>query len=302
MGKVMRYALVLLWITVLSMTAVVALRGTASRELLNIRDAPKHGSLRIELRLKEALVQGDGQPFQIYEQWMTTSGGTVLIAPVSAVLDEMWPQWGITPRTKDPHIWVDHWQQSFHRVEQWLTGLADQREVNNDTYAINPKTVPAAFRGEIDYEQFTRLPHIAVTWIEGRRTAMANTAKILDLTNAGIIVLVLGAFGAVLFLLHSLVSVGEHGASVALGMEEFFFRPFVGAFLAVALLIADIVTHAVISTGSVVQIRHEPMYLLALAAGLLSEKAYRKLEKVLNTGIRDEDISRTAAEPAHVKV
>jgi hypothetical protein len=103
----------------------------------------------------------------------------------------------------------------------------------------------------------------------------------LELTDTGIIVIVIGAFGSVLFLVRGAVSMGERENTTALTIEDFLFRPCLGALLAVAFLIADIVTHALISTGNLLQLRPESMYGLALAAGLLSEVAYRRLGKSL---------------------
>ncbi len=297
---IIRGALVLGWITVLSIIALAALRGTASRSVLGIEPVPVRGLLTTEVLL-QGLTQEGPRPIVIYEQWRTTYRGATPMAPVSAVLDEMWPKWETTPRDRDPEAWVVNWEQSFNRIERWLVDLAAQRDGSSSSYAISFETVPAAFRGEINYAEFTRLPRTAITWIEERRTETANTAKLLELANAGIFALVLGAFGGVLFLLRSLAGAGVPGVSVTLSTGDFFFRPLVGALLALALLVADIVIHTVLSTGNVLQVRQEPMYILALAAGFLSDKAYLQLEKMLDTGIRNKGLDASAPVPQHVE-
>jgi hypothetical protein len=47
--------------------------------------------------------------------------------------------------------------------------------------------------------------------------------------------------------------------------------------LALAVFVVDILGHSLISTADILQIRHETLYVLALAAGLLSEQAYNVL-------------------------
>lgn len=57
-------------------------------------------------------------------------------------------------------------------------------------------------------------------------------------------------------------------------LSAYLFRPVLGAFLAVAIFIIDIVAHSIVSTAEITKIRHETLFVLALAAGLLSDHAY----------------------------
>jgi hypothetical protein len=45
-------------------------------------------------------------------------------------------------------------------------------------------------------------------------------------------------------------------------------------FLAIAMFALTTLAHAIVSNASILEMRHEPLYVLALAAGLLSEQAY----------------------------
>jgi hypothetical protein len=51
----------------------------------------------------------------------------------------------------------------------------------------------------------------------------------------------------------------------------------------VAVFIVDILANSVISSASLYEIRYEPLYLLALGAGLLSEKAYGVIRLRIDT-------------------
>jgi hypothetical protein len=80
---------------------------------------------------------------------------------------------------------------------------------------------------------------------------------------------VLGAFGALIFLIRDYITADQEK-----NLSDYIFRPVPGMFLAVAVFVVDILAHTVISSASILQIRYEPLYILALGAGLLSETAY----------------------------
>jgi hypothetical protein len=47
-----------------------------------------------------------------------------------------------------------------------------------------------------------------------------------------------------------------------------------GCLLAVAMFVVDIAAHTLISSSNIFSVRHETLYLLSFAAGLMSERAY----------------------------
>lgn len=271
-GRLVRSILLLVWIIGLVYVGVAAITSNASRWLLGMNSvAALHSVDPVPADKTEKPM-----PIRLYERWAKSYTGRGPMAPVSTVLDAMWPKWDSMPPDADarlPEIWVEDWMRSFRLVETWLAELASRDDEAGRIYTVSSETVPAPLRDYINYTQFTTLPRTAVIWIEAQRAAAADTTKLFNLTDTGIIVIVIGALGSVLFLVNTTVTTGGN----ALTVENFLFRPLLGALLAVAFLIADIVTHAVVSTGNILQVRRESMYGLALAAGLLSEVAYRRL-------------------------
>lgn len=280
MERLVRGILLTVWIIGLSSLGVAALTGSVSTWLLHTKpistfrsvDPGKTGTAEMAI--------------QLYEMWAQCFPGRGQMAPVSAVLDEIWPKWQSASRDNDnlqrpPKVWAQQWVECFNTIENWLGEYVSMEDERNRVYSVRKETVPASLRETINYDQVTALPRAAVAWIEAQRVAAANTRRALELADTGIIVIVIGAFGSLIFLLCSLVSLGQNEGTTALSVEDFFFRPFLGAFLGLAFLIVDVVTHAVVSTGSILEIRRESLYGLALAAGLLSEKAYKRLGESL---------------------
>jgi hypothetical protein len=123
-------------------------------------------------------------------------------------------------------------------------------------------------------------------WMEDyAQRAEAENRKI-RLMDTFIILLVLGAFGSLIFLTKDYLLPNEKG-----GLSAYIFRPILGMFLALAMFVLDMAAHAVLSNASFQEVRQETLYLLAFAAGLLSEHAYglllKRAEEVLDR--EDED-------------
>lgn len=276
MERIMRSVLLVAWIAGLSSLGVAALTGSASRWLLHTRSVSTFRSVDLAKACEADMA------VQVYQMWAECYPGRGQMAPVNTVLDEIWPKWQSASKEGDtlgraPKVWAQQWIETFNIIEAWLGEFLVRDSEKGRGYGIRPETVPRSLREAINFEQVTTLPRTAIAWIEAQRAAEEDTKRALELADTGIIVIVIGAFGGLIFLLCTVVRVGSRDEIPVLGIEDFLFRPVLGAFLALAFLIADFVTHAVVSTGSVLEIRRESMYGLALAAGLLSEAAYKRL-------------------------
>lgn len=105
--------------------------------------------------------------------------------------------------------------------------------------------------------------------------------KKIKLMDTFTILLVLGAFGSLIFLTKDYLLPNEKA-----GLSAYVFRPILGMFLALAMFVLDLAAHAILSSAPIQSVRNETLYLLAFASGLLSEHAYglllQRAEKVLN--------------------
>ncbi|MEM6601948.1 MAG: hypothetical protein AAF649_11230 [Verrucomicrobiota bacterium] len=125
-----------------------------------------------------------------------------------------------------------------------------------------------------ELEEFP-LTGIGVNWIESEAQKYNQVQFTKDLLNTFMLLLVLGALGSLIFLLQDFLSFDEHGRSV----YDYLFRPFFGMFLSLASFVVVVASQSLISDNiNVDKLDRGPLYLLALAAGLLSEKAYNRLK------------------------
>jgi hypothetical protein len=110
-------------------------------------------------------------------------------------------------------------------------------------------------------------------WASHERTRAEQRRMRAALIDAFLLLTVIGGFGSLIFLMRDYIQ------EQALCMGTYVFRPLLGVFLAIAIFTLDVLAHAIISAASVLELRHEPLYVLALAAGLLSEEAYKFIKR-----------------------
>ena len=133
--------------------------------------------------------------------------------------------------------------------------------------------IPTALGGTGKPEK-VRLPSEVVSWLTKEKIRIDKQKQLDELIDTFILLIALGGFGNIIFLTRDFIT-GQNDIL----LSAYLFRPVLGAFLAVAIFIIDIVAHSVVSTAEITKIRHETLFLLALAAGLLSDHAY----DVINT-------------------
>ncbi|ETW93289.1 MAG: hypothetical protein ETSY1_39880 [Candidatus Entotheonella factor] len=94
----------------------------------------------------------------------------------------------------------------------------------------------------------------------------------------------IGTFGSVIFLVRDFINLEDESRTT---LSAYLLKPILGMFLAIAVFIVDILGHATISSASILQIRHETLYVLALAAGLLSEQTYAVVSSRAQMALRN---------------
>jgi hypothetical protein len=159
----------------------------------------------------------------------------------------------------------------FRRVDSILQALVSDPTANVDRLLIATPEIPSVFRreaGVIASDDKIELSGVVATWIKEQRMRDAESKERKSLIDTFFLLMVLGAFGSLIFLSKAYIEREDQN------LAAYVFRPILGMFLAVAVFIIDIAAHSIISTANILQTRHETLFLLALAAGILSEQAY----------------------------
>ena len=160
----------------------------------------------------------------------------------------------------------ESYHELFARVADRLYGLVHNRNINPKDASIDAEVLPPLFR----VNNQVGSPDDVPPWIERERERIDSLEARNDLVNTFVLLMVLGAFGSMIFLTRDYIRESEDRASIA----AYVFRPVLGIFLAVAMFVIDVLLHTIVSEGGMTAVRREPLYLLAFAAGLLSEQAY----------------------------
>lgn len=195
----------------------------------------------------------------------------------SIIRDDIWRDASLVWREKnfpDVHRYQIEYHSLFVAVHQHLKTLARQKQVPGaaaEPPHLKNSVIPSVFRKYRVRSNDGRLllPDEARLWIEEERarTKLAKTRE--DLANTFLILIALGAFGSLIFLIRDFME------AESTRLAAYLFRPLWGMFLALAIFILDIWGHAMLSESGLANIRHETLFALALAAGLLSEQAYQ---------------------------
>ncbi|MGB1799819.1 MAG: hypothetical protein ACPHLK_03200 [Gammaproteobacteria bacterium] len=172
--------------------------------------------------------------------------------------------------------WKRHqYRRLFEKAHQKLTLIALDDTVNVKDAKINfEEVVPSTFI-KLPFAaagSFT-IPPIAANWVMAERPRLKLRKARSQLIDTFVLLMVLGAFGSLIFLTRDYIVYEE-----ASSLETYIFRPILGMFLAISMFIIDIAAHTVLSQSHIFEIRKETLYLLAFAAGLLSEQAYSLVE------------------------
>jgi hypothetical protein len=170
----------------------------------------------------------------------------------------------------DEERWVrQRYLQLFNNLDNWLESQVVLFNERDDNQFLNV-IIPLEFSGKSkSTSESIMLPDTVLSWFKQRRIKQTQRQSMLKLVDTFALLIVLGAFGSLIFLVWEYIN-GTKDTSFA----AFCFRPVLGAFLAVAMFILDLSMHSVLSDSDMWAIRLEPLYLVALGAGLLSDQAY----------------------------
>jgi hypothetical protein len=278
--RLLRGFLLFLWITILSLVAFQTLIGNLADSLLPIDEASvekaplPNGKNDCSLgTLNYYLQYGDDPP------------------PIRAVLEAVLPAW---PGAID----CEDYRAQFIKVEGRLRSIA--RSIARDKNA-DPKTglldtsilIPEFAKTRTLEATAPQMPPEVQEWLLRESTRINDRERQRALLNTSLFLSVLGAFGALIFLVRDYINLDEEKK-----LSDYIFRPVLGVFLAVAVFVVDVLAHSVISTASILQVRHEPLFILALGAGLLSETAYDWVRRNIDlTFASREEQLRSEQEP-----
>jgi len=183
---------------------------------------------------------------------------------------------------KAKNLWrYNQYIDLFTRVELKLQTFIQISSLEPEDLIIHTQMVPMAFaKGYSQVPQNIKITANVVGWIQDQRAIYLVDKERLKLIDSFLILIVLGAFGSMIFLTRDYITKTKYTT-----LQSYIFRPIFGMFLAMAMFIFDLLTHSIISTSDISALRSEPLYVLAFAAGLLSEQAYEYVRMRADTAL-----------------
>jgi hypothetical protein len=123
------------------------------------------------------------------------------------------------------------------------------------------------------------LPVDAITWMKRLPQGQREASERDLLFDSLVCAISLGSLGSLVYLIADLLMGGKDS------VLSFGLRPLLGIFMSVAFFVVLVVAHSLISTSTQSDVRFSTMYGIALAAGLLSDKAYQMLKRKLSESL-----------------
>jgi hypothetical protein len=273
-ARIPQGSLLAIWIMALLFLALFACSGRASELLLDF-------STRVFSPSNVFFVEPCASPDLLLRGYLNGRGNP---PPIAIVLDVLSENWNVI--ADDCHPEDRDQVNRYHRdVREKYTSLFRKVDARLQSYTAGPTGTDRPL--SIEYTVLppdlrvkdagaVSLPPEVLTqvgvWASHERTKAEQRKMRAALVDSFLLLTVIGAFGSLIFLMRDYIE------EQALCMGTYVFRPLLGVFLAMAIFTLDVLAHAIISTASVLELRHEPLYVLALAAGLLSEPAYEAIK------------------------
>lgn len=254
--------ILVLWVTFLGFGALLAIQGKASTLLLNsFRSFGKeHGGVK-ELTPRALLRDFDNR----FES----------APPISNLLDMAFPEWWkIKIREPDD---VTACVEIFERSYAKLRALAMDEHFKIEDGVVETDFLPIIYAPALKTVPVTRE---IKSWIETERERVKNTASRTSLTDTFVLLIIIGAFGSLIFLIRDYI-LNRNESTIS----SYIFRPVLGIFLAISMFVIDIGANAIVSTADILQVRRETLFILALAAGLVADKAYAAIDKRMRVAL-----------------
>lgn len=172
------------------------------------------------------------------------------------------------PRNTNAQWESEQYKRLFTYLENRLRSLVKNEQT--DLSAPSYFSIPDVFLLEGDPRSFeVRLDPDTVRWVQEQRELEGRVQEQRRIFETFLLLVVLGGLGSLIFLMRDYMA-----PAVDTPMSAYIFRPILGMLLAVAVFVLTILTHSVVSSADMLQIRKEPLFVLAFAAGLLSEQTY----------------------------
>jgi hypothetical protein len=213
--------------------------------------------------------------------------------PIESVLDALmknpsWSDRSTLIKGSPEQINQQYWPL-FEKITIKLNEIAREKLTDLKSVQISI-AIPEALKlpGESSIQEIS-LPPGAQIWVSEEMKRIERA----ELIDTFFLLIVLGAFGSLIFLTKEYIDKEDH-----LPLSAYIFRPILGMFLALGMFVIDAMAHTILSNASILQVRREPLLVLAFAAGLLSEHAYDVISIRAKTAIDRlrEETKKTKAE------
>jgi hypothetical protein len=277
-GRLLKGGILLLWIISLLGLAIAAASNSVSEDILAFIGSDPSSYFEDDIV----------DPNEELKQYLDIKYG-INPPPIESVIEKFlsepsWTERLLTPQfvsenDDEKKAQENHWREEryhrlFEKVNEKLTALAlEKNNLLMDDIGIYD-IIPPDFIHEKEKGVSYKLPAVAVNWINAEKPRIEDMQYRRKLIDTFVLLMVLGAFGSLIFLTRDYILSTEDSS-----VSTYIFRPILGMFLAVAMLIVDISAHAILSQSDILEVRRETLYLLAFAAGLLSEQAYNIVAK-----------------------
>lgn len=292
--KIMIKSLVIMcWSGALVFLASIAFSGQASSIL---DSASREFGKWVDPPLTSERVELDGTAVgYLYDFDPVTSFHTLL-----STLNKVIPTWiDANVIAHDTHMTEEmrkaYYYALFDAIDEHFIAVVQDKSIDPTKDTISRDILPKPFHDLMSQDQVT-LPELAVNYVKQQRLKNDSLDLKVKLVNDFFIMLVLGAFGSLVFLLKGFLKAETDQSLIA-----YFVRPLLGMFLAMAVFLIDMLTHSVISNSGIEMMRVEPLYILGFAAGLLSEQVYtlvlQQLENVIEKSKSSENNSSATTAP-----
>ena len=162
----------------------------------------------------------------------------------------------------------------FAYVNDGLYRLASDTSFSVKTDDVRDLLLPPGQHPDATFSG--QLPIPVQQWLLQERTRRT-------LADLVVLLVVIAQLGSLTYLIVGFISPNEVPT-----MREIIFRPILGGFLAIGVFVANVGLLGVTSTGGIFEVRAEALYLLALGAGLFTDRVYQYLRRRVEDATREE--------------
>jgi hypothetical protein len=182
----------------------------------------------------------------------------------------------------------------FRNIHMQIVDAAISNSTGFSKMKFSASMIPKILKSKTDRDII--LPEEVISWVKAERMRfIAKTERnrqVDEWINTFLILMVLSSFGSLITLTRTFIDKsihetpnGENKGYQPLTVAKYIYKPLYGFLLASAVFIIDIFLHAVISDAPLTNLRHESLYVMALAAGLVSDEVYKAVHAKVMQGL-----------------